>query len=44
MILPRALRQDCRKVERNYKKDKLHVSFDILWNCLVELKHSIFQI
>ncbi|XP_039870950.1 uncharacterized protein LOC120723533 [Simochromis diagramma] len=30
----RALRRECRRAERKWRKDKLHVSLDILHNCL----------
>lgn len=37
----RALRRSCRRAERRWKKDKLHVSFRIPWDCLLEYQKVV---
>ncbi len=37
----RVLRQECRKAERKWKKDKLQVSYEILKNALSAYHHSV---
>ncbi|XP_041802630.1 uncharacterized protein LOC121613344 [Chelmon rostratus] len=36
----RALRRSCRCAERRWKKDRLQVSFEILWDCLLEYQRA----
>ncbi|XP_039866220.1 uncharacterized protein LOC120720561 [Simochromis diagramma] len=36
-----ALRRECRRAERKWRKDKLHVSLDILHNCLSKYQKSV---
>lgn len=37
----RALRQECRRAERKWLKDKLQVSYEILKNCLNEYQRAV---
>ncbi len=36
-----ALRQECRRAERKWLKDKLHVSYEILKKCLNEYQWAV---
>lgn len=37
----RAIRQHCRQAERRWKKDKLHVSLEMLRNCLADYQRAV---
>ncbi len=37
----RALRQECRRAERKWLKDTLHLSYEILKNCLNEYQRAV---
>ena len=40
----RAVRRECRKAERRWKKDKLHVSFQILKDCWHRYQNTIKEV